>query len=128
MSMESIFIYPDLTINAYRLRHILFLLYAVRFCCLFWYIICILYWHTAFAVNKKLWGCSMAHFRSFNGYRQFNSGSGWQFTHRAAAANKMGGAIKPGYHVHHINGVKTDNRYSNLTVIPASTHAKIHNK
>ncbi|MCB5230932.1 MAG: HNH endonuclease [Candidatus Cloacimonas sp.] len=70
----------------------------------------------------------MAKFRNYNGYRQFNTGSGWKFTHRAAAANKMGGSIRPGYHVHHINGVKTDNRHSNLTVIPASTHAKIHSK
>ena len=49
----------------------------------------------------------MARFRSHNGYRQYNSGSGWNYTHRTAAANKMGGSIRPGYHVHHINGVKT---------------------
>lgn len=70
----------------------------------------------------------MARFRTSHGYRQYNTGSGWNYTHRTAASNKMGGPIRTGYHVHHINGVKTDNRYSNLTVIPASTHAKIHNK
>jgi len=66
--------------------------------------------------------------RSFNGYRQFNSGSGWKFTHRSVAAKKMGGPIFPGYQVHHINGNKTYNHPSNLTVLPASQHAKLHNK
>ena len=70
----------------------------------------------------------MAKFRSYNGYRQYKSGSGWNYTHRTVAAKKMGGSIHPGNHVHHINGVKTDNRPSNLTVVSASTHAKIHNK
>ncbi|MDY0325021.1 MAG: HNH endonuclease signature motif containing protein [Candidatus Cloacimonadaceae bacterium] len=70
----------------------------------------------------------MARFRSHNGYRQYKSGSGWKYTHRTAAANKMGGSIRPGFHVHHINGVKTDNRYSNLTVVTASQHAAIHKK
>lgn len=70
----------------------------------------------------------MAKFRSYNGYRQYNSGSGWKFTHRTVAANKMGGAIRPGNHVHHVNGVKTDNRPSNLTVVSAAQHRKIHSK
>ena len=64
--------------------------------------------------------------RSYNGYRQYNSGSGWKFTHRTTAAKKIGHSIPQGYHVHHKNGVKTDNRPSNLAVIPASVHRKIH--
>ena len=71
----------------------------------------------------------MARFRtSYGGYRQYNSGSGWNYTHRTVAANKMGSPIHPGYQVHHINGVKTDNRPSNLTVVSASKHAEIHKK
>ncbi len=70
----------------------------------------------------------MARFRSFNGYRQYNTGSGWNFTHRTVAAKKVGGSIFPGYQVHHINGVKTNNRPSNLTVVSPAQHAKLHNK
>jgi len=36
--------------------------------------------------------------------------------------------IPEGYHVHHINGIKTDNSRMNLLVLPASLHAKLfHN-
>ena len=66
--------------------------------------------------------------RSFNGYKQFNTGTGWGFTHRAVAANKLGGKIFAGNHVHHVNGIKTDNRPSNLTVLSAADHYKIHHK
>jgi len=40
----------------------------------------------------------------------------------------MGNFIRPGYEVHHINGNKTENRYSNLTVDSATKHRAIHNK
>ncbi|MFA7056636.1 MAG: HNH endonuclease signature motif containing protein [Candidatus Cloacimonadales bacterium] len=71
----------------------------------------------------------MAKFRSSrSGYKQYNSGSGWKYTHRTVASKKLGGAIFPGYQVHHINGNKTDNRPSNLTVLSAKAHSKIHNK
>lgn len=64
--------------------------------------------------------------RSFNGYRQFNSGSGWKFTHRTVAQKEFD-SIPSGSHVHHINGIKTDNRPSNLTIMSASEHARLHN-
>lgn len=65
--------------------------------------------------------------RSVNGYRQYNSGSGWKFTHRTVA-EKSTGSIPKGHHVHHKNGIKTDNRPSNLKVLSASAHAKLHHK
>ena len=66
--------------------------------------------------------------RSRNGYSQYydrRSGS-WKFTHRRVAEKKLGGRIRPGYEVHHINHNKRDNRPSNLTVIPRSVHRAIH--
>jgi len=61
-----------------------------------------------------------------NGYKQYNSGNGWKFTHRRVAEKKIGGRIRPGYEVHHINGNKRDNRPRNLTVISRWIHRLIH--
>ena len=68
--------------------------------------------------------------RTVNGYSQYynrNSGS-WKFTHRRVAEKKIGGSIRPGYEVHHINHNKRDNRPSNLRVLSQSAHKAIHRK
>ena len=64
--------------------------------------------------------------RTSGGYRQYNSGNGWKSTHRTVAAKKMGGPIRSGYHVHHVDGNKLNNRPSNLKVVTPSVHGKLH--
>ena len=66
--------------------------------------------------------------RTKNGYHQYNTGKGWMWTHRRVAEKKMGKRILPGYEVHHINGIKTDNRPSNLIVLSKAKHRAIHSK
>ena len=66
--------------------------------------------------------------RTKNGYSQYydKKSRSWKFTHRTVAEKKIGGRIRPGYEVHHINHNKKDNRPSNLVVLSRSDHRKIH--
>ena len=64
--------------------------------------------------------------RIYNGYKQFNCGNGWVFTHRAVAKKVLGKNIPDGYEVHHVNGDKLDNRPENLVVLPREEHQKLH--
>ena len=68
--------------------------------------------------------------RTKNGYAQYYdrySGS-WKFTHRRVAEKKLGGGIRDGYEVHHINQNKRYNRPSNLRVLSRFTYRAIHRK
>lgn len=65
-----------------------------------------------------------------SGYQQFkdpNTGK-WMYMHRRVAEKKLGGKIGPGREVHHIDGNKTNNRPSNLTVLSKAKHRHIHGK
>jgi hypothetical protein len=64
--------------------------------------------------------------RIYNGYKQFNCGNGWVFTHRAVAQKVLGNEIPEGHEVHHVNGDKLDNRPENLVVLPREEHQKLH--
>ena len=66
--------------------------------------------------------------RNKNGYSQYydKKTDSWKFTHRTVAEKKIGGRVRPGYEVHHINHNKKDNRPSNLIVLSKSEHRKIH--
>ncbi len=63
-----------------------------------------------------------------SGYQQFKDPSTgtWTLTHRRVAEKLVGGLIFPGREVHHIDGDKTNNRPSNLTIVSKAKHRLIH--
>ena len=63
-----------------------------------------------------------------SGYQQFKDPSTgrWELTHRRVAEKLVGGSILPGREVHHIDGDKTNNRPSNLTIVSKAKHRLIH--
>jgi hypothetical protein len=65
-----------------------------------------------------------------SGYQQFKDKRTGQcvLTHRRVAEKIVGGKIYPGREVHHINGDKSDNRRSNLTILSRAQHRRIHRK
>ena len=68
------------------------------------------------------------------GYRQHSNPSspdarknGYAPVHRDAARAKYKREIGPTEVVHHINGNKRDNRFSNILITSREEHARIHN-
>jgi endogenous inhibitor of DNA gyrase (YacG/DUF329 family) len=48
---------------------------------------------------------------------------GWQYEHRLVAEQMLGRYLASSEHVHHVNGVKDDNRPENLEVMDGNEHA-----
>jgi len=63
-----------------------------------------------------------------SGYQQFKDErtGQWVLTHRRVAEKMVGGKIYPGREVHHIDGDKSNNRQSNLTIVSREQHRRIH--
>lgn len=53
------------------------------------------------------------------------SHTGWMFEHRLVMERSVGRALSRDEHVHHINGVKDDNRPENLTLLSPTEHQGI---
>lgn len=51
--------------------------------------------------------------------------SGWVREHRLVVF-EAGIPVPPGTNVHHINGIKSDNRLENLEVLSVAEHARLH--
>lgn len=49
----------------------------------------------------------------------------WRYEHRVIW-ERAHGPIPPGYHVHHINGVRDDNRLENLELVNGARHNREH--
>lgn len=50
---------------------------------------------------------------------------GWQYEHRLLVEGFLGRYLASGEHVHHLNGVKDDNRLENLQVLSQNEHAAL---
>lgn len=57
-----------------------------------------------------------------------NNQRGYVREHRVVVEGKLGRYLKEDEVVHHINGIKTDNRIENLQVMSAKEHSQLHHE
>lgn len=61
-----------------------------------------------------------------NGYFYIKSNKKYQLEHRLVVEREIGRKLKEGEHVHHINGIHTDNRPENLQILTHTEHSSLH--
>lgn len=65
--------------------------------------------------------------KTWNGYSLIRISKGYyRREHRVIMEEHLGRKLTPEEMIHHINGIKTDNRIENLQILTKSEHAKLH--
>lgn len=62
------------------------------------------------------------------GYVILSGGRHGRYEHRVIAEQKLGRPLLENEHIHHINGVKTDNRPENIAIVTLFTHMHNHRR
>ena len=64
----------------------------------------------------------------YKGYKRIwnNDTRVWEYEHRIIYQKYLGRRLLSSEHIHHINGIKTDNRLLNLILVSDVDHEKLH--